>query len=250
MKNAAHNSPVIEALMSYPNIYMRNVHLWSYATGTPFVYWLMRGDLFDSKYLISHTSDLLRYLSMYKFGGIYMDLDVVVQKSFENVEPNFTGAESSKEIAAGVMSFSHTGIGHKVAELCVRYVASPRRVCSPNQNFQLIVCWNISISGTSLTISKEIHGSIMDPESSHESCIKFVKRKIPPKCRVIDAEVSECTSLVNFTRYHGKIGTTISIENRQNQHWMWPKIRWPFTYGINWVQMKKWRSAVTLPMAS
>lgn len=121
MKNTTtQNTPVMEALMSYTNIHMRNVHLWSYATGTKFANWLMKGELFESKYLISHTSDLLRYLSMYRFGGIYMDLDVVVQKSFENVEPNFTGAESSKEIAAGVMSFAHTGIGHNVAELCVK----------------------------------------------------------------------------------------------------------------------------------
>lgn len=57
---------------------------------------------------------------MYKFGGIYMDLDVVVQKSFENVEPNFSGAESSEDIAAGVMSFDHDDIGHEVAALCIR----------------------------------------------------------------------------------------------------------------------------------
>lgn len=51
-----------------------------------------------------------------------MDLDVVVQKSFENIEPNFTGAESSKDIAAGVMGFARTGIGHDVAELCIKWV--------------------------------------------------------------------------------------------------------------------------------
>lgn len=106
--------------MSYQNVYMRNVNLSAYAFDTPFGNWLTNGDLFQSKYMISHTSDLLRYMSLYKFGGIYMDLDVVVQKSFENIEPNFTGAESSKEIAAGVMSFAHTGIGHDVAELCAK----------------------------------------------------------------------------------------------------------------------------------
>lgn len=120
MRNSAQNASIIDALMSYPNIVMRNVHLWSYTADTPAANWLMRGALFESKYLTSHTSDLLRYLSMYKFGGIYMDLDVVVQKSFENIEPNFTGAESSKDIAAGVMSFAHTGIGHDVAALCIK----------------------------------------------------------------------------------------------------------------------------------
>lgn len=119
-KNSAEMAPVINALKSYSNIHMRHVDLWSYANHTPFADWLSTGDLFYSKYLISHTSDFLRYMSMYKFGGIYMDLDVVVQKSFENIEPNFTGAESSKEIAAGIMSFEHTGIGHRVAEMCMK----------------------------------------------------------------------------------------------------------------------------------
>lgn len=82
--------------------------------------WLQKDDLFRSQYLIAHISDFLRYLSMYKFGGIYLDLDVVVQKSFENVEPNFSGAESADDVAAGVMSFDHDGIGHEVATLCVR----------------------------------------------------------------------------------------------------------------------------------
>lgn len=122
MRSSAQNASVIHALMSYPNVAMRNVHLWSYTMGTPVNDWLMRGALFGSKYLTSHTSDLLRYLSLYKFGGIYMDLDVVVQKSFENIEPNFTGAESSKDIAAGVMSFAHTGIGHDVAGMCIKWV--------------------------------------------------------------------------------------------------------------------------------
>lgn len=99
---------------------MRNVHLWTYAAGTPLENWLQKGDLFRSHFMNSHASDFLRYLSMYKFGGIYMDLDVVVQKSFENVEPNFSGAESSEDVAAGVMSFDHNGIGHEVAALCVR----------------------------------------------------------------------------------------------------------------------------------
>lgn len=82
--------------------------------------WLQNDDLFRSQYLNSHISDFLRYLSMYKFGGIYLDLDVIVQKSFENVEPNFSGAESADDVAAGVMSFDLDGIGHEVAKLCVR----------------------------------------------------------------------------------------------------------------------------------
>lgn len=114
------HSPIIQALESYSNIHMRNLNLFTYAVGTPAEDWLKNDHLFRSKYLNSHTSDFLRYLTMFKYGGVYLDLDVVVQKSFENVEPNFSGAESNEDVAAGVMSFDHTGYGHQVATMALK----------------------------------------------------------------------------------------------------------------------------------
>lgn len=115
-------SPIINALKSYPNIHLRNVNLWTYARNTPLADWINAGDLFLSKYMNSHASDFLRYLSLYKFGGTYMDLDVVVKKNLDNIAPNYSGAESSEFVAAGVMSFDHDDFGHKIAELCLKYV--------------------------------------------------------------------------------------------------------------------------------
>lgn len=41
-------------------------------------------------------------------------------RSMEDVPPNFTGAESNAYLAAGVMSLSHAGFGHEMAESCLR----------------------------------------------------------------------------------------------------------------------------------
>lgn len=121
LSNDTHlQQPIVQALLSYSNIHMRNVNLWKYAKGTPVNDWLNSGALFESKYLNSHTSDFLRYLSLYKWGGTYLDLDVVVQRPFDTVKPNYAGAESDKFVAAGVLNFDHDGFGHKVAELCLR----------------------------------------------------------------------------------------------------------------------------------
>lgn len=98
---------------------MRNLNIFTYGIGTPAENWIKYDKLFYSKWLNSHTSDFLRYLTMYKYGGVYLDLDVVVQKTFENVEPNFSGAESNEDVAAGVMSFDHTGYGHDVATMAL-----------------------------------------------------------------------------------------------------------------------------------
>lgn len=73
----------------------------------------------DSKFPVSHASDILRYLTLWKYGGIYLDLDVIVLKSLEDLPPNYSGAESADNVAAGVMSFADSGVGHSLAETCV-----------------------------------------------------------------------------------------------------------------------------------
>lgn len=107
-------------MQSYSNIYFRNIDLWVYATNTPLEDWFLSDALFQSQYLNSHVSDYLRYVSLFKFGGTYLDLDVVVQKSLENIDANYAGAESANFVAAGVINFQHNGIGHEIADMCVR----------------------------------------------------------------------------------------------------------------------------------
>lgn len=118
--SANFQSPIIDALLSYPNVYLRNVDLTTYAADTLMEQWFHSDQLFLSKYLNSHTSDFLRYTSMFRFGGIYLDLDVVVQQDFDSLPVNFAAAESMNFIAVGAMGFESNGIGHEIAELCTK----------------------------------------------------------------------------------------------------------------------------------
>lgn len=54
--------PIVSALEKYPNIFMRNVNLWTYSHDTPIDQWIRDEILFHSKYINSHASDFLRYL--------------------------------------------------------------------------------------------------------------------------------------------------------------------------------------------
>uniref|UniRef100_B3P6E5 GG11427 n=2 Tax=Drosophila erecta TaxID=7220 RepID=B3P6E5_DROER len=112
--------PLIKALHKYKNIRLRHLNLWRYAAGTPIAKWLSTGKLFKSKFLFPHVSDLLRYVTLYKYGGLYLDLDVVVQQNLVKMPPNFTGAESNTSVACGVMKMSAGGVGHKIATMCLR----------------------------------------------------------------------------------------------------------------------------------
>uniref|UniRef100_A0A1A9ZP85 Gb3_synth domain-containing protein n=1 Tax=Glossina pallidipes TaxID=7398 RepID=A0A1A9ZP85_GLOPL len=111
--------PILSAVLSYKNVHLRNVNMWTYAATTPMYKWLKDGELFKSSYVFSHTSDFLRYLTLWRWGGTYLDMDTIMLRSIEDMPPNFVGAESTRNLAAGVMNFAPDGFGHKIAELCL-----------------------------------------------------------------------------------------------------------------------------------
>ncbi|GAB0089415.1 lactosylceramide 4-alpha-galactosyltransferase-like [Sergentomyia squamirostris] len=111
--------PLIDALTFYDNIHFRNVNLWKYAANTPISEWFRDGRIFHSSYLISHVSDFLRYLSLYKWGGTYLDLDVIVKVKFDTVAANYAGAQEEDYVGAGIINLDHDGCGHEIAEMCL-----------------------------------------------------------------------------------------------------------------------------------
>lgn len=70
----------VKALLSYPNINLKHVNLQRYVKGTPLEEWYKQGALKESLWPTSHASDVMRYLTLWKFSGTYLDLDVVMLK--------------------------------------------------------------------------------------------------------------------------------------------------------------------------
>lgn len=66
--------PFVDVLLSYKNVHLNFLNLTRYAQKTPLEDWIKKGDLFRSQFVNSHTSDVLRYLSLWKYGGTYLDL--------------------------------------------------------------------------------------------------------------------------------------------------------------------------------
>lgn len=110
---------IINALLSYPNVNLLRVNFDNYTKGTPIENIYKEGHIEYSGYAQSHMSDLLRYVTLWKYGGIYLDLDVIAIKAFTNLSDNFAGAESKTDVAAGVLSFSNEGVGHDYATACL-----------------------------------------------------------------------------------------------------------------------------------
>lgn len=106
-------------LQTYPNIHLGHIYPEDYVRNTPLDLWYRSGILKKSRWPRSHMSDILRYLTLWKYGGIYLDLDVVVTTSFGHLT-NFAGAEDWDDVAAGVIGLDTTPLGRRVADACVR----------------------------------------------------------------------------------------------------------------------------------
>ncbi|XP_023179866.2 lactosylceramide 4-alpha-galactosyltransferase-like [Drosophila hydei] len=108
---------LVDAIESYKNVNFRHLSVRNYAKGTPIEEWVRKGDLLSSSYPMQHKSDLLRLISLYRFGGIYLDLDVVVLRSLEKLPLNYVGAHDNTTLGNAVISLAPDGMGHEVAEL-------------------------------------------------------------------------------------------------------------------------------------
>lgn len=115
------NDSIIDALLSYPNIHFRNLNPYTYSTGTPAEDWFKTDEIFLSRFPVAHMADYLRFLTLFRYGGVYSDLDVVFLKNLDDLPPNFSGAESTIDVAIGVMGFEEKDVGHKIIEMIVRY---------------------------------------------------------------------------------------------------------------------------------
>lgn len=74
------SSPIKNSLQTYKNIYFRRVNIQNYGLSTPAEEFLSTDAIFETEYLTETISDLLRLLTLYKFGGSYFDTDTIAQK--------------------------------------------------------------------------------------------------------------------------------------------------------------------------
>ena len=115
----AKTTPLINALLEYQNVQIRYLNITQYAEGTPIEALINKGELSRSKYQIEHTADVLRFLTLWKYGGTYLDLDVVVLKPLDSIS-NYASAESSQFVSIGIINTSLDGIGHEIVDMCLK----------------------------------------------------------------------------------------------------------------------------------
>jgi len=82
------------------NVIVERPDIRALLEGTPAEGWLRDVDHHrEGKYFYSHVTDIFRFATLHRYGGIYLDTDVIVMRSMEGLE-NCVGAELAGEQGA------------------------------------------------------------------------------------------------------------------------------------------------------
>lgn len=104
----------INLVMEYPNVFFRSMDPVEFMKDTPletFHKWRL---LNKSKNYNVYLADILRLVALWKYGGLYLDTDVVVLRNFETLGENYLCIASPYLLMSGTMQFSSEGFGHEV----------------------------------------------------------------------------------------------------------------------------------------
>jgi lactosylceramide 4-alpha-galactosyltransferase len=104
-------------MLSYPNVRIWKLVISDYIKGTPLETWDFMAKVRSSKWPVVHASDILRIITLWKYGGTYLDMDFVIQKSLVELGTNYAGSESERDMANGVLNFDMDTAGRTATDL-------------------------------------------------------------------------------------------------------------------------------------
>lgn len=116
------NGSTIGVLQKFNNINFYRIHVADYGKGTPLEDILSSNLLNSSRWSVMHSADVLRYLTLYKWGGVYLDLDVIVVKPFDSLARNWVAKQYDKYVASGLVSVWRNTMGRVFAKRLIRHV--------------------------------------------------------------------------------------------------------------------------------
>ncbi|CAH1645298.1 unnamed protein product [Spodoptera littoralis] len=109
----------IAKLRLLPNVHFARVHIEEYAKNTPLDGLVASRELEESYWPVEHASDVFRFLTLYNWGGVYLDTDVMVLKSLTPLGHNWVAKEISWHASVGVIASSMDHIGRRLAQALV-----------------------------------------------------------------------------------------------------------------------------------
>lgn len=113
-------TPLMKTVLTYPNVHFNTLDLIKFSLGTPFEKLINKGELHASKFVVSHTSDVLRLLVLWKYGGTYLDTDMIVRKRLDSVPSNFACEDVANGVNGAILNFSNNKEGRRLTEILMK----------------------------------------------------------------------------------------------------------------------------------
>ncbi|CAH0723121.1 unnamed protein product, partial [Brenthis ino] len=128
--NVIYSSPIsynikgVSQLKRFKNVKFWRLHIDDFSIGTPLEN-LVKSDLLKNcRYGVERTLDVLKYLTLYKWGGIFIDLDMIVGRPLGSLARNWAAREDNEVIAEAILAFSRDSVGRIISENAVRHIQS------------------------------------------------------------------------------------------------------------------------------
>lgn len=119
VKELSLKNSVLTKLQEFSNIKIYRINIVKFAEGTP-AETMISKNIFLGKDSIQQASDVMKYLTLFKWGGMCFDLDVMVMKSFDSLAKNFATRQDDHFVSSAVISLSKDKLGRNISKITMR----------------------------------------------------------------------------------------------------------------------------------
>ncbi|CAL1286887.1 unnamed protein product [Larinioides sclopetarius] len=114
-----------KSLTQMDNVQLLRMDMALIVEGTPLLDWYKKGKWKSSRYRTVHVSDALRLVLLWKYGGLYLDTDVVVLRSLSHLH-NTTTTDNGKNLGSALLSFEpyHPVLQATIMDFAASYSSS------------------------------------------------------------------------------------------------------------------------------
>lgn len=109
----------VDAILSYPNVFINYLNMQELSIKSPMESFFRTQRLAKSAFKVEHTSDVLRLLLLWKYGGTYLDTDMIVMKKLDSVASNYACVQDIWYVNGAILNFDDKK-GKELAKMFIR----------------------------------------------------------------------------------------------------------------------------------
>lgn len=111
----------VRAILSYPNVHLKYFEVGQISKKTPIENWIKYTKMFRSMFVNVHVADVFRFVMLWRYQGIYLDLDTLVLKNLDDMPKNFACIENDEHSQMGNAFLGFEGeVGKNVVKKCLQ----------------------------------------------------------------------------------------------------------------------------------